>query len=193
METDWLTPVFPMKLYNFKLVHEVIMALEPAPPKPLLSLPLTSSAKKLSPKIWFVQEQKSYVWSSWKRSIVFLLNYSCTSAVQAWNMASLSFTGNETCKLELNSPKSLALFVYCKPRIYYQGQMDVVQAPIAEAQSTWKVDSWWVQCTYLLRARAAWPTLGVAQSRAPGLSLTSPRSVIRDFEDNIEETLSKAG
>lgn len=62
-----------MKLYNLKLVHGVNVALEPALPEPLLGLPFTSSAKKLSPKFWFVQEQKSYLMSSWKRSIVFLV------------------------------------------------------------------------------------------------------------------------
>ena len=85
METDWLTPLFPMKLYNLKLVHGVIMALEPALPKPLLSLPLTSSAKKLSPKFWFVQKQKSYLRSSWKRSIVFLVGlqlYKCCAVLK---------------------------------------------------------------------------------------------------------------
>jgi len=84
-------------------------------------------------------------------------------------MVSLSFTGNEICKFkEPRSPKSLALFIYSKPRIYYQGQMEVMQAPIVETQSTWKVDSWQAQYTYLLRVWAAWPTPGFAQSRAPG-------------------------
>ena len=46
--------------------------------------------------------------------------------------------------------------------------MDVMQAPIVETQSTWKVDSWQAQYTYLLRVWAAWPTPGFAQSRAPG-------------------------
>lgn len=59
METDWLTLLFPMKLYNLKWVHGTIMALKPALLKPLPSLPLTSSGKKLSPKFWFVQEQIS--------------------------------------------------------------------------------------------------------------------------------------
>lgn len=58
-------------------------------------------------------------------------------------MDSLSFTGNKICKLEeLRPPKSLALFVCSKPRIYYQGQMDVVQAHMVEIESFWKADSW---------------------------------------------------
>lgn len=139
-----------MKLCSLKLAHGVIMALEPAAPKPLLSSLLNSSTKKLNPKFWLVQEWKSYLRSFWSKSIVFLAGlqlHKCCVVLKHHE-----FILYRICKLEeLRSPKSLTLFVYSKLRIYYQGKMDVVRAPIVETKSTWNSDSQRMWYPYLLR------------------------------------------
>lgn len=185
METHWQTQLFPMKLCSLKLAHGAIMAFEPASPKPLLHhwihqlgnwTPNSGLFKNENPTS-DLPETDHYS---------FLLDCSCTSPVQCWSMVSLYFIGNRICELEeLRSPKALTLFIYSKPRMYYQGKMDVVPAPIVEIH----LEIRFLKNVTSIFTESEWHDLLLGLPRAEFLL----SFVIRDFKDNIKETLGKAG
>lgn len=74
---------------------------------------------------------------------------------------------------ELRSPKSLTLFIYSKPRMYYQGKMDVVQAPIVEIHLKIR----FLKNVTSIFTESEWPDLLLGLPRADFLV----SFVIRDF------------